>query len=490
MTKRIVCNFAPKLIPWVQKRKRIKIALGGRGGSKSVAVAQAVLHRAYFGARIACIREFQNSIDNSVYPLLCRTIVELGLQDEFLVRDTYIEHPASGGYIFFAGVARNIDSIKGFDNVDVAWFEEAAKASAESLQKLPPSIRKSGSEIWYTLNRENSQDPFSLRYLSAIEDELANNNGVYEDDFMSVLEINYYDNPAFPAELEMERARDQALLPPNEYAHIWLGKYRDSVPNAIIQPDWFDACIDAHTKLNFGRGGVEVVTFDPADSGDDKAICYREGNIIRRVDVMSAGLVNDAADWATDIALDFKPDWFVWDVGGIGAGLRRQISQALGPKKIALFEFNNAGEVDQPDSIYDRVDSYIQGANKTNKEAFENLRAQKYWELRNRIIDTFLAVTRGDAIDKDRLISFDSAMGTSDLAKLRSELCSIPKVPNKAQKIQLMSKKDMKEKLKIPSPNRADAVVMAFNSRFQPVGAVNASAWNQLNSNRGPSYAR
>ncbi len=490
MTKRIVCNFAPKLIPWVQKRKRIKIALGGRGGSKSVAVAQAVLHRAYFGARIACIREFQNSIDNSVYPLLCRTIVELGLQDEFLVRDTYIEHPASGGYIFFAGVARNIDSIKGFDNVDVAWFEEAAKASAESLQKLPPSIRKACSEIWYTLNRENSQDPFSLRYLSTIEEGLANNGGWYEDDFMVVCEVNYYDNPAFPAELEMERARDQALLPPNEYAHIWLGKYKDSVPDAIIQPDWFDACVDAHLKLNIKPQGVEVVTYDPADSGDEKAACYRQGNIIRSVITTDKGLVNDATDWALDIAMNFKPDWFAWDVGGIGAGLRRQISDALGPKRISLYEFNNAGSVDLPKATYDRVDSYIQGANKTNAEAFENLRAQKYWQLRNRIIDTFLAVNRGDAIDADRLISFDSAMGTAEIAKLRAELCSIPKVPNKAQKIQLMSKKDMREKLKLKSPNRADAVVMSEHSEFKPVGAVNANAWNNFNPNSRPRYAR
>lgn len=456
-----------------------------------MAVAQAVLMRAFYGAKIACLREFQNSMDNSVYPLLTRMIQQLGAQDYFTVRDTYIECPSSGGYIFFAGVARNIDSIKGFDDVDVAWFEEAAKASKESLEKLPPSIRKAGSEIWYTLNRENSQDPFSLRYLEPIEEALALNGGIYEDDFMSVVEINYPDNPAFPAELEMERARDQQLLPPNEYAHIWLGKYRDSVPNAIIQPDWFDACVDAHLKIaGLKPNGVEVVSFDPADSGDDKAVGYRHGNVIKMIRTMSTGLVNDATDWALDIAQEFKPDWFVWDVGGIGAGLRRQIADTLGVKKIGLFEFNNAGEVDLPKAVYDRVDSYIKGANKTNAEAFENLRAQKYWDIRNRIIDTYLAVVRGEYIDPERLISFDSAMGTVEIAKLRSELCSIPKIENKANKIQLMSKKDMKQKLKLPSPNRADALVMLFNSKFTETGTVTASAWDKLPLNQGPRYAR
>ena len=44
--------------------------------------------------------------------------------------------------------------------------------------------------------------------------------------------------------------------------------------------------------------------------------------------------------------------------------------------------------------------------------------------------------------------------------KLRSEVCRIPRKPNSTGKIQLMSKQDMKSKLKIESPGMADCLAM------------------------------
>ena len=51
-------------ISWLlSKPKRIKIAVGGRGSSKSIGVGDIMLMFADHGERICCTREFQNTID-------------------------------------------------------------------------------------------------------------------------------------------------------------------------------------------------------------------------------------------------------------------------------------------------------------------------------------------------------------------------------------------------------------------------------------------
>jgi len=95
-----------------------------------------------------------------------------------------------------------------------------------------------------------------------------------------------------------------------------------------------------------------------------------------------------------------------------------------------------------------------------------NQRAQGYWELRERMRKTYLAVEKGEYQNPDDLLSINS--GIENINALRSELCRIPKKPNGAGKIQLMSKPDMKT-LKIKSPNMADSVMMAMFYQPQPI---------------------
>jgi phage terminase large subunit len=70
-------------------------------------------------------------------------------------------------------------------------------------------------------------------------------------------------------------------------------------------------------------------------------------------------------------------------------------------------------------------------------------------------------VVHGEYSDPDNLISFSSSIKL--LQMLRSELCRIPKKPNGAGMIQIMSKEDMR-KLGIKSPNMADSVMMALDN--------------------------
>ena len=70
-----------KLLPFIQKKKRFKVAIGGRGSGKSMTVADMLLMRAQVeSAKIGCFREFQASIDDSVLSMLDGEIERLDLK--------------------------------------------------------------------------------------------------------------------------------------------------------------------------------------------------------------------------------------------------------------------------------------------------------------------------------------------------------------------------------------------------------------------------
>jgi len=478
---------ATEKLTWLlSKPKRVKIAVGGRGSQKSTAVGDFMLMFADCGERICCTREFQNSIEDSVHEALKEEIERLKVDGNFTVMAKEIR-AHSGGELFYKGLARNITSLKSIHGVKKLWIEEGESVSAKSLKILTPSIRKSAKdniidingveppEIWITMNRGSSKDAISKKYLKRAEASLAK-TGFYEDDLMMVVEVNWRDNPWFPPELEQERLDDLANLPRAEYDHIWEGKYSDTVDNAIIEPEWFDACIDAHITLGFEAIGQERVAYDPADSGDAKALAYMHGVVVKDVQSTDAGRIDTATDWATSFAIDKKPDTFTWDADGMGMGLKRQISDAFTGKKIEVEAFRGSEAADNPNQIYERLNTEVKNP-KTNKETFLNKRAQYYWMLRDRMLRTYLAIEKGQkAINPDNLISFSSNI--EQLQALRSELCRIPRKYNGSGRIQLMSKPDM-EKMGIDSPNMGDAVMMLMRpiEVNNDIEEINFSGW-------------
>lgn len=461
----IQVDVCDRVLWLASKPKRVKIAVGGRGSTKSTGVGDIMLGYCANGERICCGREFQNSIDDSVHENLKIEIDRLGLDSVLIPSANRIES-VNGGEIFYKGIARNITSLKSLAGVKRFWIEEGEAVSKSSLKVLTPSVRSSAKsnvsditdppEIWITMNRGSSKDAVAQKYLKRAEKDLAA-KGWYEDDMVMVVEVNWRDNPWFPPELEQERLDDLENLPRAEYDHIWEGSYSDTVDNAIIEPEWFDACIDAHIKLGFEPLGQERIAYDPADSGDDKAVAYSHGAVVLDVRATGTGLIDTATDWATTFAIEKKPDVFTWDADGMGMGLKRQITDAFKGKRIEIEAFRGSEGVDNPDQIYERVASEVKNP-KRNKETFINKRAQYYWTLRDRIFRTYLAIKKGERVfNPDDLISFSSNI--EQLSALRAELCRIPRKFNSSGRIQLMTKQEMK-KLDIDSPNMADAVMM------------------------------
>ena len=451
-------------IAWLlSKPKRIKIAVGGRGSSKSIGVGDIMLMLCDSGERICCTREFQNTIDDSVHESLKQEIDRLGVEGITTTNNNICS--ANGGEIFYKGLARNITSIKSLAGVNRLWIEEGESISSKSLKVLTPSIRsKAGDEgdppeIWITMNRGSSEDAVAKKYLSRAEESLST-TGYYEDDLLMVVEVNYQDNPWFPQELEQERADDEANLSEEEYDHIWGGQYNDTVDNAIIKKSWFDAAIDSHKKLGITPTGATVVTFDPADTGGDaKGYAKRKGIYYDDIDELVAHDGNEACDIATAKAIEAKADLFVWDGDGMGALLRRQIAASFNGIKCDLRMYKGSNEVEDKRSKYEGLHSLgTKDKPKTNADMFYNKRSQYYTKLAQRFYNTYKAVEGGSYVDPDSIISISSDIKL--LGKLRAEVCRIPRKPNGAGKIQIMSKKEMKDKHDINSPNMADCLAM------------------------------
>jgi phage terminase large subunit len=460
-------------IAWLlSKPKRIKIAVGGRGSSKSIGVGDIMLMLCDSGERICCTREFQNSIDDSVHEGLKQSIARLGVEGINTTKNNI--NSSSGGEIFYKGLARNITSLKSIAGVSRLWIEEGESVSKNSLSVLTPSVRSGAGafsdsspapEIWITMNRGSSEDAIAKKYLSRAEDELAR-CGYYEDDLIMVVEVNYTDNPWFPPELEQERADDKENLSEDEYDHIWGGQYNDTVENAIIKKAWFDAAIDSHLKLGIKPTGATVVSFDPADTGgDSKGYAQRKGILYEEIDEIIAENGNVACDIATSKAIQANADLFAWDGDGMGALLREQIATSFKGVKCELRMYRGSNEVEDKKAKYAGLHALgTKDKPKTNADMFNNKRSQYYTKLAQRFYNTYRAVTKtdnhpnGEYMDPDSIISISSDIKL--LGKLRAEVCRIPRKPNGSGKIQIMSKKEMKDKYHIESPGMADCLAM------------------------------
>lgn len=452
-----------KLLPVLTTKARMIVIIGGRGSAKSESVGRILLSKAQTEqADILCGREFQNSIDESVHKMLCGLIDKTGIQGASET-DKKIDFSEGGGFRY-KGFARNTSAVKSAYGFKYSWIEEAQDLSDESIEHLLPTIRTGGSQLWFTANPGSSTDPFSKRFIVPFKAHL-DRYGIYEDEMHLIIVMNWRDNP-WHGELEKQRLWDFEHLPRAKYDHIWEGAFNDSVDDAIILAEWFDAAVDAHKKLGFQPRGARVVAHDPSDLGPDpKGICLRHGSVMLDVQERDIGDVNEGCDWATSFAIQNDADTFVWDCDGLGVSLRRQVAQAFDGKRIDYQMFKGSESVDRPDDVYQpaedvsRADVHKLKA-KTNKQTFKNKRAQYAWALRDRYYSTYRAVVHGDYSDPEKLISISSEIDC--LEKLRSETCRIPQKHNPSGLIQIMTKHEMLKIHDIASPNLFDSTFMSM----------------------------
>ena len=209
----LIVEAPDALLPLLEP-KRYKAAYGGRGGAKSHFFAEQIILRCFSRkTRVACIREVQATIKDSVRQLLIDKIDKLGLGDHFDCLESEIRGK-NGSLIVFKGMqSYNAHNIKSLEDFDIAWVEEAQTLSATSLRLLRPTIRKNGSELWFSWNPRYDSDAVDKFF----------RGGRMRDDAV-VIPVNWYDNPWFPDILKTEMEQDYQD-DPEMAEHVWGGGY-------------------------------------------------------------------------------------------------------------------------------------------------------------------------------------------------------------------------------------------------------------------------
>lgn len=207
------------------KGMRYRVWYGGRGGAKSWSIARILLVRGMQEPlRVLCTREYQASIADSVHALLSDQIDHMALDAFYTVKRDSIEG-RNGTAFIFAGLRRDPKKVKSTEGIDIAWVEEADTISNDSFDLLIPTIRKPGSEMWFSFNPDGPEDPVYKRFVLTPRDDAI------------VTKVNWSDNPWFPEVLRREMEWDKAH-DTDKWQHIWEGEPRKASKAQVFAGKW------------------------------------------------------------------------------------------------------------------------------------------------------------------------------------------------------------------------------------------------------------
>lgn len=406
-------QIARPFLPLITKKYRIKLYYGGRGGGKSYAFADALLVRATRKKLFAvCLREVQDSIRDSVYKLITDRISVHGLPD-WQIKADEIVNLKNGSRIVFKGLRdQDPQKIKSLEGTDIAWIEEAQTITKKSWEILEPTIRKDGSEIWISMNREAENDPIWVAV------------GSCPDKRTLVVKVNYCDNPFCSEELKIqaEKCHQQS---PEDYAHIWLGEPvrqgHTKVMNAEMVRRAFEAKIISSTS-------PLIIGLDIARFGDDSTVfCFRKGRFCSRFEVYNQYDTVEVANLTTHFIQQYHPARVFMDIGGQGAGVYDILK----------------------DRGYGRIVRGIYfGGKAMNSDRYTNRRAEMWDSVRA-------------WLGEDVQLPYDES--------LLDELVSVNKKYDKMGRLQLEEKEEVKKRLG-RSPDKADALALTFAEPVYDIG--------------------
>lgn len=423
---------------------RGKVLYGGRASSKSWdAAANAIRISDAVGVKVLCTRMFQNKIAESVYSLLKAQAYRFDRGQNYEFQRDKIKHKTNGSEFLFYGLARNVDEIKSLEGVDILWIEEAHALTEEMWEILEPTIRKEHSEIWIIFNPRLATDFAYRRFV------------LDPPEGFVVRKINYTENP-FLSQTMLDTIDSFKRKNPDRFPHVYLGEPDTDDDLAIIKRSWLESCVDAHIKLGIPVEGKKRIGFDIADDGGDlNATVAAHGILCHAVDKWK-GLEDKLLQSCSKVyrlarELGSEIDY---DSIGVGASAGSHFSalNEAEDAEVVYRKFNAGGRVVNPDKEYQ--------PGVLNKDHFENIKAQAWFGVSDRIRRTHMAVTEGHEIDPSEVIAISSEC--DHLEALMTELSTPHKDYSPSGKSKVESKKDL-AKRDVKSPNMADAFIMAYS---------------------------
>lgn len=237
-----------KLINAWNSGRKFVVAYGGRGSSKSMgAGAICILHALQKpGSRILCVRGTQNKISESSLQVLKEIVSMMEIDSSFTITENTIKCNNGSEFLFYG--AKNYQSFKSLQGVNLVWADEACELCKEAWETLIPTIRADDARFIITFNPEKEHD---WVYENFVTHEYPNS---------SVVKINWQDNEYFPKVLyeEMDYARSSNIA---LYNHIWEGDIALDIEGALFKSDWIQYAEEAEEEFD-----KITVAIDPSGS--------------------------------------------------------------------------------------------------------------------------------------------------------------------------------------------------------------------------------
>lgn len=256
-----------------------------------------------------------------------------------------------------------------------------------------------------------------------------------------VFTFNWFDDPRKNKEWydKKKETLDSVI-----FAQEVLIDYGASLEDVCIPAEWVKAAVNFNIEnIETGKrvGGLDV-----ADEGSDaNAIVLRKGSKVFYTKSWKEGNTTQTSRKAYNIYCENNLELLCYDNIGVGAGAKGEFSTIQDPSFKVLGI--NVG-------MSPTRGEYV--LSKKNEDMFLNLKSQIWWSLRRRFEKTFEHVSNVKKYSPDELISIP------DDNELIIELSAPRFFFSENGKIKIESK-DMMRRRGVKSPNKADALMLAFS---------------------------
>lgn len=264
-----VVNLKDDVIFWV--------FYSGRGTGKSENLCAIIIFTMLSRTtRVACVREVQNSMKDSVKHVLEMWITRLNLQDFFIITKDAIKSINGSECLFFGLRDNNSTNIKSVSNIEITFIEEAQQLSEMSWRTLVPSVvRVKKPKIIIAFNPRYEHDVIYKEFVSQTPPARSR-----------VTFLTVRDNPFFiDSALNDLFLSDKERLPAPLFEHIWQGALQTTTSDSLF------ANVDFETH-ELASPTRFVIAVDPAATARDFSNEY--GIVVAALD--SFGILYFVAD--------------------------------------------------------------------------------------------------------------------------------------------------------------------------------------------------
>lgn len=219
--------------------------------------------------------------------------------------------------------------------------------------------------------------------------------------------------------------------------------YSASIENVCIPAVWVSAAIN----FDLPKEGMKFAGYDVADEGGDFfALVKRHGNFVYHVEKWKEGTTTQSTRKVYNSCLADNVDVINYDSIGVGAGAKGEFAELNTNVRFSINGINSGDSAGM---------GMYRDTGRTIEDMFLNLRARLWWDMRLRFKRTFEVKNGLEHHPPEDLISIPND------GELIAELSQPKYLFAENGKIQIEKKSDMKKR-GIKSPNKADALMLAF----------------------------